>query len=126
MTTCLLVEQNEDLIYLVRRYGEQAGLQIAITSGPEAVAQARALQPEVILLDSDSSAWNGWEILHTLKVDQDTGQFPVIMYAALDQRERILAAGADECLQMPFLYEEFLTALEVVGVERGSFSPQLR
>lgn len=120
MTTCLLVEQNEDLIYLVRRYGEQAGLQIIITTGPEAVARARALQPVVILLESDSAAWSGWEILHALKVDQGTNHIPVIMYAALDQRAQILAAGADECLQMPFLYEEFLTILEAVGVARNS------
>ena len=119
MTTCLLVEQNEDLIYLVRRYGEQAGFQIIITTGPEAVARARAVQPAVILLESDSSAWNGWEVLQALKIDQNTEQIPIVMYAPLDQRARILAAGADECLQMPFLYEEFLAALEVVGVARS-------
>jgi CheY-like chemotaxis protein len=123
MITCLLVEQNEDLIYLVRRYGEQAGLQIIIATGPEAVVQARALQPVVILLESDASAWNGWEVLHALKIDQDTHHIPVVMYTALDQRARILAEGADECLQMPFLYEEFLAALEAVGVKRSSPPP---
>ncbi len=117
-TTCLLVEQNEDLIYLVRRYGEQAGLQIIITTGPEAVTRARELQPVVILLESDSPTWSGWDVLHALKTDQGTHHIPVVMYAALDQRARTLAAGADGCLQMPFLYEEFLAALEAVGVDR--------
>ncbi len=121
MTTCLLVEQNDNLIYLVQRYGEQAGLRIIIATGPEAVERARQEQPAAILLEADLPERSGWEVLHALKADRRTRHLPVVMYAGLDQRAQILAAGANGCLQMPFLYEEFLAALEAVGV-RGEAS----
>lgn len=115
-TTCLLVEQNDSLIYLVQRYGEQAGLRILIATGSEAVERAGQEQPAVILLEADLPKRSGWEILRALKADQRTGHLPVVMYAGLDQRAQILAEGANGCLQMPFLYEEFLSALAAVGV----------
>jgi CheY-like chemotaxis protein len=111
-----LVEQNNDLIYLIQRYGEQAGLRIITTTGLEAVERAQQEQPAAILLEADLPERSSWGILHALKANRSTCHLPVVMYAGIDQRAQILTAGANACLQMPFLYEEFLSALEVVGV----------
>jgi CheY-like chemotaxis protein len=120
--TCLLVEQNNDLLYLLQRYGEQARLEIVIATAQEAVQWAREKQPAAILLAADLPGQNGDEVLHALKANPLTRHIPVVMYAELNQQAQILAAGADGCLQMPFLYEEFLTALEEVGVKREATS----
>ena len=117
--TCLLVEQNDDLIYLIRRYGEEAGMRIITASGLEAVALAGREQPAAILLGSDLPGQKGWEVLHALKNDSRTYQIPVVMYAGMDQRARMLEEGADGCLQLPCARADLLAVLETVGVWDG-------
>ena len=41
---------------------------------------------------------------------------PVVMYAGMDQRARMLEEGADGCLLLPWAREDLLHALEGVGV----------
>jgi CheY-like chemotaxis protein len=114
--TCLLVEQNDDLIYLVQRYGQEVGIRIVTATGVEAVARAGEEQPAVILLGSDLPGQKGWEVLHALKDDGRTCHIPVVMYAGMDQRARMLEEGADSCLQLPWGRDDLLAALEMVGV----------
>ncbi len=114
--TCLLVEQNDDLIYLIQRYGQEAGLYIITTAAVDALAVAQAEQPTVILLGSDLPGQKGWGVLHALKGDDRTFHIPVVMYAGMDQRARMLEEGADGCLQLPWAREDLLAALEAVGV----------
>ena len=118
--TCLLVEQNDDLIYLIRRFGQEAGLRIITASGLEAVALACDEQPAVILVGSDLPGQKGWEVLHALKSDDRTFHIPVVMYAGMDQRARMLEEGADGCLQLPWAREDLLATLETVGVWGGA------
>jgi CheY-like chemotaxis protein len=114
--TCLLVEQNDDLIYLIQRYGQESGLRVIVTAGLEAVALAGEAQPAVILVGADLPGQKGWEVLHALKGDSRTCHIPVVMYAGMDQRARMLEEGADGCLQMPWARDELLAVLERVGV----------
>jgi CheY-like chemotaxis protein len=116
MKTCLLVEQNDDLIYLIQRYGQETELRIITASGLEAVERARDEQPAVILLGADLPGQRGWEILHALKANHYVHDIPVIMYAGMDQRARMLEEGADGCLQMPLVREELLAELVTMGL----------
>jgi CheY-like chemotaxis protein len=116
MKTCLLVEQNDDLIYLIQRYGQETELKIITASGGEAVERARDEQPAVILLGADLPGQRGWEILHALKANREVQDIPVIMYAGMDQRARMLEEGADGCLQMPLVREELLAELAMMGL----------
>ena len=112
MITCLLVEQNDDLIYLIRRYGQEAGLTVVTASGLEALERAREAQPAVVLLGADLPGQKGWETLRALKSDRALRRIPVIMYAGLDQRARMLEEGSDGCWQMPLQCKDLLAALE--------------
>ncbi len=114
--TCLLVEQNDDLIYLIQRYGQEAGIYIITAAAVDALAVAQAEQPTVILLGSDLPGQKGWGVLRALKGDDRTFHIPVVMYAGMDQRARMLEEGADGCLQLPWAREDLLAALEAVGV----------
>jgi CheY-like chemotaxis protein len=114
--TCLLIEQNDDLIYLIRRYGQDADIRVITAAGLEAVAVAGEKQPAVILLGSDLPGQKGWEVLHALKNDSRTFHIPVVMYSGMDQRARMLEEGADGCLQLPWAREDLLAALAMVGV----------
>jgi CheY-like chemotaxis protein len=114
--TCLLVEQNDDLIYLIRRYGEETGVRIIAASSSEFLERVQEAQPAVILLGADLPGQKGWEVLRLLKRDHQTCHIPVVMYAGMDQRARMLESGADACLQLPLVRGDFQAALKMVGV----------
>ncbi len=72
--------------------------------GPEALAKATELTPDVILLDVMMPGMDGFEVCQRLKADERWQHIPVILVTALDSKEdlvRGLDAGADEFLPKP-------------------------
>ncbi|RKR03082.1 PleD family two-component system response regulator [Maricaulis maris] len=74
------------------------------TNGEDAIAVAKAEQPDLILLDVMMPVMDGYQTCSKLKDDTSTRHIPVVMVTALDQREdriRGLEAGADDFLTKP-------------------------
>ena len=67
---------------------------ITVASGQEAVEQATALQPDVILLDLLMSGMNGWEVMAVLKQRADTKEIPIIICSVCSQTESNLPDGS--------------------------------
>jgi two-component system cell cycle response regulator len=87
----LLVTQGYDLAF--------AG------DGPEALAKAQALMPDLVLLDVMMPDMDGFEVCRRLRADPLLAQVPVIMVTALDDRSSRLQgieAGADDFLSKPY------------------------
>ncbi len=79
--------------------------------GFDAINQARAWQPDVILLDVMMPGMDGFECCRILKDDQITLHIPVVMVTALgDSAERLrgLEAGADDFLTKPVEYDTLM------------------
>jgi DNA-binding response OmpR family regulator len=76
------------------------GYQLAFAAnGPEALAQAAALNPDVILLDVMMPGMDGFEVCRRLRASPAVAEVPVIFVTALDDRDarlRGIEAGADE------------------------------
>jgi PAS domain S-box-containing protein len=75
------------------------------SSGAEALAQAAALRPDLILLDVMMPGMDGYEVCRRLRADAQIGEVPVIMLTALDDRDsrlRGIEAGADDFVSKPF------------------------
>lgn len=73
--------------------------------GPEAIAQALALKPDVILLDVMMPGMTGFEVCQRLRTEASLAEVPIVMVTALDdRRSRLqgLEAGADDFLSKPF------------------------
>jgi two-component system, cell cycle response regulator len=72
--------------------------------GRSAIECARALDPDVILLDVMMPGLDGYETCKLLKADPKTAHIPVVMVTALDgqdDRVRGLESGADDFLTKP-------------------------
>jgi CheY-like chemotaxis protein len=75
------------------------------TSGAEALTQAAANAPDLMVLDVMMPGMDGFEVCRRLRADPRLAEIPVIMLTALDDRESRLqgiAAGADDFISKPF------------------------
>ncbi|MBI1392159.1 MAG: PleD family two-component system response regulator [Alphaproteobacteria bacterium] len=95
-------------------------------SGKEAIARAKADQPDIILLDVMMPGMDGFEACRTIKNTPETSHIPIVMVTALDQQtDRVqgLSAGADDFLTKPvedlalFARVRSLTRLKVMTDE---------
>jgi CheY-like chemotaxis protein/signal transduction histidine kinase len=82
------------------------GLNLAFAAdGPEALRQAAALRPDLVLLDVMMPGMDGFEVCRRLRADPILAEVPIIMVTALDDRESLLQgieAGADDFVTKPF------------------------
>ncbi len=84
-------------------------------NGELALKSARAIPPDLILLDIKMPGMNGYEVCEQLKADPRTRDIPVIFISALDQTEdkvRALTFGGVDYITKPFQVEEVLARVE--------------
>jgi CheY-like chemotaxis protein len=114
--TVLVADDNEVAQRLCRRVLEKAGHKVLTASdGVEAVAIALAPvgAPDVILMDVAMPAMDGLEAMRQIKA-QRPGLAIVIAsaHSMAGDRERFLAAGADDVLSKPFKLTELTSVVE--------------
>ena len=101
----LLAEDNEANIATFREYLEAKGYRVLVArQGVEAIAQAQAHQPALILMDVQMPGMDGLEAIRRLRKDDALKSTPIIALTALampGDRERCLAAGANDYLSKP-------------------------
>jgi PAS domain S-box-containing protein len=101
----LLVEDNAVNMEVVREYLQAVGYAVAVArTGREALAQAAAIQPALILMDIQMPEMDGLEAIQRLRARPECAATPIIAVTALamaGDRERCLAAGANEYLSKP-------------------------
>ena len=104
----LLVVDDEPLnVDLIRRIVEETSLQVRFvvaSNGLDALAQARALRPALVLMDLKIPGLDGLEATRRLKADPATAGIPVVALTAqamAGDRERALKAGCDDYITKP-------------------------
>jgi CheY-like chemotaxis protein len=100
MARLLLVEDNEMNRDMLSRRLMRKGHEVEIAvDGQEGIEMARALGPDLILMDMSLPVVNGWEAARRLKADPATASIPVIAltaHAMSDDRQKALEAGCDD------------------------------
>ena len=106
----LLAEDDEANVDHLRDYLVSQGSEVFVAGeGATAVALARQLAPAVIVMDVQMPGMSGLEAIAVLRADPSTQRIPIIAVTALampGDRERCLAAGADDYLQKPLRLRE--------------------
>jgi len=84
--TILLVEDDRFLRRAAEATLKQAGFVVTTAAdGEEALRQASASRPDVVLLDLIMPKLQGFEVLRRLKQDEATARIPVIVLSNLGQ-----------------------------------------
>ena len=116
MSIVLVCDDEQVLRALVRATLDEAGHEVVeARDGDEALAQARAHGPAVILLDMMMPGRSGIDVLAELRRDAALCETPVVMLSArtqLSDRETALAAGADRYMPKPFSPLELARVVE--------------
>jgi putative two-component system response regulator len=101
----LIVDDDESIRLLLRRYMEADGYLVATAEdGLRAVVAAEAELPDLVLLDAQMPAMDGFQVAEAFKSSERTRTIPVIMITVLgdkDSRMRALKAGVQEFLTKP-------------------------
>jgi DNA-binding response OmpR family regulator len=86
-------------------------------NGQEALTQAAALIPDLILLDVMMPELDGFEVCRRLRADPILADVPVVLVTALDDRDSRLQgieAGADDFVTKPFDRAELRTRVRTI------------
>jgi cyclic di-GMP phosphodiesterase len=88
-------------------------------NGYQAIEKARALQPDVILLDVMMPGMNGFEVCKRIRSEKELAEIPILFLTALDDRKSLLSgfeAGADEFISKPF--DRYELRARLLGITR--------
>jgi two-component system phosphate regulon response regulator PhoB len=112
----LIVDDEPDALELVAVNLTKAGLEIVTAeTGQEALAKARQILPDAIVLDIMLPEMDGLEVCRSLRRDPRTATIPIIMLTAKGAEvDRVLGLelGADDYMTKPFSPRELSLRLK--------------
>ena len=115
MSTILVIEDNEQNLYLMRFLLQSHGFTVVeARDGQEGIRQARALRPAAILLDIQLPVMDGYAVATALRSHDELRDTPIIAvtsYAMMGDRDRALAAGATDYVEKPVDPDTFVGRL---------------
>jgi two-component system phosphate regulon response regulator PhoB len=123
----LVVEDEEDLLELVRFNLAREGYQVqGLARGEEALRAVRAQPPDLLLLDLMLPGMDGLELCRLLRADAATRALPIVMLTAKGEESDVVAGlelGADDYITKPFSPRVLLARVRAVLRRRVDGSP---
>lgn len=126
----LLVEDFEDAREMYRDYLTFAGLRVETAGdGQEALQKARALSPDLVLMDLALPGVDGWEATRLLKSDPATQHIVIVAlsaHALAAEGDRARAAGCDGFIAKPCLPPDLLAQVRTFLKKKPAAKPKRR
>jgi two-component system phosphate regulon response regulator PhoB len=128
--TILVVDDERDIVELVRYHLTQAGYRVVSAGdGRQAVDLARRERPDLIVLDLMLPIMPGAEVARLLKQDEKTRGVPIVMLTARGEEvDRVVGfeLGADDYVVKPFSPRELVLRVQAILRREGQEPPQER
>ena len=106
MDKILVVDDDHDIVRLVRSYLEKAGYEILTAyDGESALRIIKAEKPQLLILDLMLPDKDGWDVAKIVRADEKIAATPIIMLTArVEDNDKIvgLEIGADDYITKPF------------------------
>jgi CheY-like chemotaxis protein len=115
--TLLVIDDNEGMGVLLERYlsGHRCRL-VTAHNGMEGLTLASQIDPDAILLDVMMPGMDGWQVLNRLKNQEITRNIPVVVCSVFNDPRLASSLGAELFLTKPLNREDFLTAIQQLGL----------
>ena len=111
MKKILIVEDNEDNMYVLEAFLEDDFELVEATDGKMGLEMAITEKPDLILLDISLPEMDGTEVIVKIRKHQEIKDTPVIAltaHAMLGDKERFMEFGFDEYMSKPIVDEDIL------------------
>ncbi len=112
----LLAEDNTANVETLTGYLESRGYRLMVAeTGLQAIDLAQAHEPDIILMDIQMPGMDGLEATRRIREKPELAQTPIIALTALampGDREKCLAAGANQYLTKPIRLKELVTTIQ--------------
>lgn len=119
----LMVEDDVATATLFAQYLTRCGYRVVhVESGEEALAYVQGEMPCLVLLDVRMRTMDGIEVMRHLRADVATRDLPILVLTALampGDRERCLAAGADDYLAKPVRLRQLAERIAALLEKKG-------
>ncbi|MFH1020906.1 MAG: response regulator [Pseudomonadota bacterium] len=116
----LVIDDNPEVIELVRKYAGDEFQIVGLLNGHDAVRMAMELRPVAITLDIMMPGKDGWQVLHELKQNPATQDIPVVILSIVDNKKLGFSLGAAEYLVKPIDKKLLLRKLKSLEKMRPS------
>jgi len=104
--TVLVVDDDPVILKLLEVNFEMEGFEVVrAADGFEGLERARAVRPDIVVLDVMMPRMTGYEVAKALREDVDTAHIPIIFVTARAQSsdvERGMELGVDDYITKPF------------------------
>jgi len=118
MKRILVIEDDRDIVELVRYNLEKDQFQVAATAdGITGLAQVKKSPPDLLILDLMLPKLSGLEICKEIRRDQSLNRLPILMLTARnDEADRVvgLELGADDYVTKPFSPRELVARVKAL------------
>ncbi len=127
----LVVDDDRQIVRLVRSYLEQAGFEVlAAYDGESALHTIRRERPDLVVLDLMLPDRDGRDITRIIRADPDLAGMPIIMLTArVEDTDKVvgLELGADDYVTKPFNPAEVVARVRAVlrRVAGGPVAPRV-
>lgn len=130
MARILVIDDNADLLEMIRVLLEERGGHQAVLSadGEDGLAKALADPPDLAIIDVMMPDISGYDICRQLRANPDTASIPIIVITARGQpvdREAALEAGADDYMAKPIAMQELLDHANGLLAKKGPVSAKI-
>lgn len=118
MTRILIIEDDKDIVELVRYNLAHEGFQVtSMSDGASGLAQVKKSAPDALLLDLMLPKLSGIEICKEIRRDSSLNRLPILMLTARgEEADRIvgLEMGADDYVTKPFSPRELVARVKAL------------
>ncbi len=125
MANILVIDDNSELLEMIRLLLEQRGGHQTVLSadGADGLAKALADPPDLAIVDVMMSGVSGYEVCRQMRANPSTASVPIIVLTARGQlvdRQAALDAGADDYMVKPVTVMELLERVNGLLAKRSA------
>ncbi|MCC7540166.1 MAG: response regulator [Deltaproteobacteria bacterium] len=117
-TRVLVADDDVEILGLVTRHLSSRGFEVhEADDGETALAQARKLKPDLVVLDVMMPGMSGWQVCRSIREDSALEDTAVIMLTGIGERLNEMTSplyGADASLDKPFEFGELDATIDRV------------